>query len=277
MTYKQLLRVLVRTDMLIFAGGTLLADDRPDSHLRGHPLRLLLLVFMCKLARTKVAFLGVGAEPVSRRHKRSFLHLALMFSTLVVARNLDSQQVIGQQYRNVRCELGADLFLFTSSASNHTSPEQITYALRREELEYAIPNGLIAADSRVILMDPTDLPPHLRSALSDCELVEPRGWRDAFACLSDSRVVVASRMHALYFAAVAGRPYCAVSSSNKVRTFCEEFGGTPLTLSSISSFDAVVASASNARSQAVELARARLERSLAQVVVEMQGNGAGLS
>jgi len=49
-------------------------------------------------------------------------------------------------------------------------------------------------------------------------------WKEAVGLIAGSSVVVASRMHAMYIAAMSGTSMVAVGASPKVEAFAEEFG-----------------------------------------------------
>jgi len=96
--------------------------------------------------------------------------------------------------------------------------EQIVKAVKADGLD----PHFLSMDQRATCSDANAVPSNALSQLGYANAVS--GWESAIATISSSRLLVASRMHALYMAALCGTPSIAVGERPKVVAFAEEFG-----------------------------------------------------
>ena len=226
-----------RADLVFVTGGTVLADDQPGSAFRGHPRMMATLALMARATRTPMTLIGVGAEPATSPLKRNLLSFATRSARVIAARDERSRTIIRDRFGSVAEPLlGGDLFWLrrapgepvTNEGTVPAGDRRIVYALRGADCLTLIERGDLPANCVLLSMDATDVPSALARSghplPAGVAVVVPRTWREALTTISNARYVVASRMHALYFAADCAVPAIAVATIGKVRSFAEEFG-----------------------------------------------------
>jgi polysaccharide pyruvyl transferase WcaK-like protein len=237
-----LVRAIRASDAVIVGGGTLLQDDTGRGLLNGLPRLVLTVSMTAFLSRRPMVYLGVGCDPISRPAPRAALRLAVKGRTVWARDRASLDRVAGQLHGRPR--LGADVCLLpgdpavqavVEAASNSEVVRRgVVVALNRRDVaqvdaaflmrmasEDGVEPTLLAMDQRTEEGDLTD---HF-DGMSGFRLLQPPvSWRDAATTIAGATVVIASRMHALYLAALSGTPMIAVGRSPKVLSFADEFG-----------------------------------------------------
>lgn len=237
-----LIKALWSADSVVIGGGTLLQDDAPQKLVGGLPRLLFASAVMARLLGRKVAFFGVGCDPVERVAPRVLLGVALRMGRVWV-RDEASQGRCRSQFGK-RAELAADTSLLyhpdlaagEGAALGCASPDRSRRAVvalnssHSSALTLPIVEGLIEQYERVDFLsmyqghpvsDASDLPPDAVSALSS--VTTGLAWEEAVSVISGASVVIASRMHAMYIAAMVEVPLLAISGSAKIDAFIGEF------------------------------------------------------
>lgn len=220
-------------DLVLIGGGTLFQDNEPTMLVGGLPRLCLTVATLARVSRRPHRFFGVGMDPIDRRAVRLQISLATA-RVPVWLREQDSCDRFSEYFgRSAR--LGADAALLTTvpPEPNQVPRAGLVIALNRSEAPAVTSELIEAARSRFgtvtfLAMDQqasdsdwNALSPDVRSALG--APTGPLGWREAAAQISSSAAVVASRMHALYMAALSEAPMIAVGTRPKVRSFASEF------------------------------------------------------
>jgi polysaccharide pyruvyl transferase WcaK-like protein len=236
-----LVRAIEASDGVIVGGGTLLQDDTGRGLLNGLPRLVLSVSTTAFLLRRPMVYLGVGCDPTARWAPRAAMRLAVKGRS-VWARDRNSVARVTGQLRG-RARLAADVCLLpgdpgvrsvVEAATNSDSPRRgAVVALNRRDVPQVdatflarmgstggAPPLFLAMDQRTVDGDLTD---HLDDRDGFGVLHPPIAWKDAATTIAGAAVVVASRMHALYLAALLGTPMIAVGRSAKVLSFAEEF------------------------------------------------------
>ncbi|TFB96809.1 hypothetical protein E3O42_16865 [Cryobacterium adonitolivorans] len=238
-----LVKALWSTDSVVIGGGTLLQDDAPQKLVGGLPRLLFVSAVTARLLGRKVAFFGVGCDSVERFMPRFLLGVALRMGRVWV-RDEASQGRCHSQFGK-RVELAGDTSLLyhpdlgggESRSLARASPDRggrgAVVALNRSHssaLTLPIVEGLLAQYERVDFLsmyqghpvsDASDLPADAASALSSVST--DLSWEQAVSAISGASVVIASRMHAMYIAAMVEVPLLAISGSAKIDAFIDEF------------------------------------------------------
>jgi polysaccharide pyruvyl transferase WcaK-like protein len=236
-----LVRAIKASDAVIVGGGTLLQDDTGRGLLNGLPRLVLSVSTTAFFLRRPMVYLGVGCDPTARWAPRAAMRLAVKGRS-VWARDRSSVARVAGQLRG-RARLAADVCLLPADAGVRSAVEAATHsdparrgavvALNRRDVTQVdatflarmagtggAPPLFVAMDQRTAEGDLTD---HLDGMEGFGVLHPPISWKDAAATIAGAAVVVASRMHALYLAALLGTPMIAVGRSAKVLSFAEEF------------------------------------------------------
>ncbi|MEV8136179.1 polysaccharide pyruvyl transferase family protein [Microbacterium aurantiacum] len=230
---KDLHRHVRSSDLVIVGGGTMLQDDATDRLLAGLPRLCAVTRASAWLARRPLAYFGVGCDPVDRLSARALLRIAVSRSSVWVreTNSLERVRALGSQ----NAQLAADACLLPNvdqllPAPSDRSGAAIALNFRDEvELTPIALNALRKMGPLVVIgmsqgSALADVGPHTRSLVAPSELIpEPASWRTAASAIGKSSMLVASRMHALYMAALMGTPVIALGRSAKVRSFAEEF------------------------------------------------------
>lgn len=221
-------------DAIVVGGGTMLQDDNRSSHFGGLPRLVAVSRVVAAARRTPFGYFGVGCDPVDRPIPKTLLAIGVRSADVWVrdARSLDRVQ---RSLRG-RAYLAADACLLsTGSPLPPAEPiEQVSFAMNFKDVGQLDPETInrISAGRRVALLrmsqggELDDLPEAARKNIGEFEksVSGLSTWRDAYRTIAESRMLVASRMHALYMAMLAGTPMIAVGTSAKVAAFADEFG-----------------------------------------------------
>jgi polysaccharide pyruvyl transferase WcaK-like protein len=232
------LMIAVRdVDAVVLGGGTLLQDDRRDRLLGGLPRLMLVTATVARLFRRKVVFFGVGCDPIRRRVPRLMLGLALG-SAPVWVRDESSRkrcfELFGRDVvlagdasllgitpmRALVADLGSRsgaVIALNGNDCGHLS-EATMRLLRSEYGELTF----LSMSQGAHLDDSSRIPSAIKDHFD--RITEGLAWEEAVRIIGTSRLVIASRMHALYVATIVGTPAVAYGSSAKVRSFTQEFG-----------------------------------------------------
>jgi polysaccharide pyruvyl transferase WcaK-like protein len=218
-------------DAVVVAGGTVLADDQPGSLVRGHPRTMATLAYLAQRARRPLVLVGVGAEPVQPGFKRTLLGYAVSRAESIAVRDERSAEILGDTYGiGAKVATGGDLYWLRPPTPlrqrSDGSAGRVVFALRSADFAALFRDRRVPDGSICLAMDSTDLDARHDHAGLDARvhLIVPQSWAQAHEVIAGAGLVVASRMHALYFAAGTGVPAVAVCSVGKVRSFADEFG-----------------------------------------------------
>lgn len=231
-----------RVDLVVLGGGTLLAGhvDGPGGWLpRGHPRYLGAVAAVARAARRPVALVGVGAERWPTGAEDWLLRRVVRGAATLCLRD-DASAALVAERTGRRGRVSGDTF-FGDHVPSPVPPArrsgQAVVALsgrtRREE------TAAVAAHLRrrhrgdVVIRrmdqagDDDTVAHELAHRLRDVGLtatIAPRAtdWSTVYREVAHADLLVASRLHALVFAARARTPSVAVGSSPKVRTFAAD-------------------------------------------------------
>ncbi|WP_162599808.1 polysaccharide pyruvyl transferase family protein [Nocardioides solisilvae] len=255
----ELVRAVRAADLVLLGGGTLLAghvDGRRSVLPRGFPRFLAAVTAVAAACGTPVALVGVGAERWPEGPEDALLRWVVRRAGSVWVRDAASAELVARQGgRHAR--LGGDTF-FAARLPVAVPRAVASGAPALPPLERAVEQVVVALSGRTTAQECAEVarrvaayaPREVRVRRMDqhgdddvaaqrvvCHLetagvrtrLEPHvvDWRTAYAGLAAADLVVASRLHALVFAARAGVPAWAVGSSPKVLAFAAE-AGVPL-------------------------------------------------
>lgn len=270
-----LLEFVKGSDAVVVGGGTMLQDDARDRLFGGLPRLCAAVRLSASIQRKPIAFFGVGCDPVSRRSALLLLKVATR-GVPVWVREPDSLARAADTLGAPALLAGDACLLPASPRPTITDDVGVTFALNfndeRQLTSSLVERARAVGSVRVLGMSQgdslTDVGPWSEQAVgprseqatdATREIVPyPATWEQAFNTIASSRIVVASRMHALYMALLAGTPVIALSTNAKLQSFASEFH-VP-TVSSLA--DIRFGSAREASAQAVTAARARASAAL---------------
>lgn len=230
-----LLRAMRDFDGVVIGGGTLLQDDAREiaGGWGGLPRLCAASSVFARLRRNRVAFYGVGCDPVERFGARTLLRLAVR-GVPVWVRDAKSASRVSKTLKG-KAVVGADASLLMGfdprGAASQDAP--IVVALNGEharDLRVEHLDSLKSSGRRLIFlnmsqggsfMDANALSPDVRAVFD--EVTGPLDWDEAFRLIRSAESVWGSRMHALYAAMLSGVPMVALSALPKVVTFAEDF------------------------------------------------------
>jgi polysaccharide pyruvyl transferase WcaK-like protein len=231
-TRGQLWRAIRAADLVLIGGGTMVQDDQPARFFAGLPRLCSTVVVLCSVARTPVGFVSVGVQPLTRRISRIAFGWSMRRAQFVLARDPASLEV-ARSMKGAKASLACDAALFGSPfPQREGAGHGVVIALNRAEaslLSQELLGALVRKHDSVqlISMDQSadsDFGMLARPLPAGVEVVQPQLTNDEVVeHFSRSRVIIASRMHALYIAALLGKPSIAVESSAKVAAFAAEF------------------------------------------------------
>lgn len=224
----------IRTaDLIVVGGGTLLQDNEPAGPAIGGMARLIVTASALALVHRKpLAYLGVGANPVSRPPQRAMIQLALLGRPVWV-RDEWTAITIRRLYRK-KSVIAADTALFAYNPSSVPASDSgqivlagypddtaaITTALV-EELRRSYGSVSFLSMSQGSRGDAAHLRPDVRAALDEVHEDVTVARAVEIACMASA--IASSRMHALYLGLLMQRPLVGLGQRHKVRSFREEF------------------------------------------------------
>lgn len=266
-----LIREIRNADAVIVGGGTLLQDDQPSELFGGLPRLILFVSLIGWISRTPVVYFGVGCDPIARWTMRCLVRLAVK-GRRVWARDLESVQRCADLLK-IKVELAADVSLLFAdrlgdliASSNVAQSNQLVLALTALDAQtltsHAVARFKSEFDTIVFVPmhegeDRGDSESLLEEVGSQIEVLRGLTWEDTVTVFGRSKMVIASRMHAMYISAMVGVPVAALGSSPKIDAFISEFG-----ISRIEGIDGWSAITPLADSVSVAMARARVEAQL---------------
>jgi polysaccharide pyruvyl transferase WcaK-like protein len=230
-----LLDAAKRADQIVVGGGTLFQDDVPDKVFGGLPRLCLATSLVGYMSGRRVTFFGVGVDPIARRRQRLCLRAAARLAEGLVVRDMASLERLKLMMRK-DAQLGGDTATLLVDERHETIPTSMrngaVLALNGTDASTAAPaivRALASAYGPVSFVsmhqgpqpDASYLPEETRACLD--VIAEDIRWVDAVSLVETSRVVVASRLHALYLAALTETPAVAIGGSPKVRSFARDF------------------------------------------------------
>jgi polysaccharide pyruvyl transferase WcaK-like protein len=231
-----LLRAARKADQIVVGGGTLFQDDVPERAFGGLPRLCLACGLVGYLSGRRVTFFGVGVDPISRWRQRICIRVAARLAEGVVVRDTASLERL-HLMAGKSAELGGDTATLLASGRGETVPMALrkgaVLALNGLEAKLtapAIADSLATSYGPVSFVsmhqgsspDAIHLPEETRARLNVIE--GNMQWVDAVSLVRTSRVAVASRLHALYLAALTETPAVAIGNSPKVTSFARDFG-----------------------------------------------------
>lgn len=230
-----LVRAIRWSDAVILGGGTLFQDDQPYRAVSGLPRMCAVVANMARTLRRPVAYFGIGCDPIERHVPRQVLKLAIAKSNVWV-RDIASRQRFSN-YFGRSAALGADTALLAMrhiDCGTTAQSKGIVLALARHEASSLSvelidlweeqtnePVRFLSMEQQLHGSDAASLSRAVRARLNYRDHV--LGWREAAEIVAESRAVVASRMHALYLAALHSVPAVGVGDYAKIASFCNEF------------------------------------------------------
>lgn len=239
---KGLFNFIRSKDVVCYGGGTLLQDDQHRA-LRGLPRLALLVGVMSYICRKPLIIWFVGAEHVNNSLARFLLTTCTRSAKYVYVREPESQSIVRSLLRT-DSDVAADaVWLFDIHATpNPNQRRGLVVALNRGEVS-ALTSGQLQrwaaeyGEVRLLSMDQSenwDFKTLNPSGLPTGVTVEPphANWPEVLETIRCAEALIASRMHALYFAALVDTPLVAVQSSAKVERFADEFGAPQCALDS---------------------------------------------
>ncbi|NUU16966.1 polysaccharide pyruvyl transferase family protein [Cellulomonas humilata] len=235
--FSGLARTIGSADAVVIGGGTLLQDD-VGGRVGGLPRLMAVTSLLGWLLRTPVVFFGVGCDPVHRRVPRSLLRAALWRRRVWARDEQSMQRCSGLGVAAASLSLGSDVSLLLAdeiaAMRGGDGPNHGVVALAKADSEGLTHPAVLEAVARwgslvFVQMfqdesvgDASTLSRPARNGFA--RVTDGLSWREAAAVVAGADVVIASRMHALYLALMAGTPAIPVGDLAKVRSFAREFG-----------------------------------------------------
>jgi polysaccharide pyruvyl transferase WcaK-like protein len=234
--FRELTTAVRQSDVVVLGGGTLIQEDE-NRRLIGGLARLSLAVRVaCLLSKRRLAYFGVGVDPLTRLSTRLVYWLATR-RTRVWVRDRRSSDRFSRYFR-FEPGVAADTALLwkqvqeTLGAAPGPSASIVLAPNHNHgsDISTDVVEAISAADREVVLISMSQTPGNAdheavhSAARAATQVVHGIGWREALEQIGSVQAVVASRMHALYMAMLSGRPMVAVGSGAKIRSFAEEFG-----------------------------------------------------
>lgn len=268
------LRAAVRSDALVFAGGTVFKPLHPRAGRA--PLYLLrraaALAGACRLLGRRVAMVGVGAEPLPGPGAEVLARTLVREAHLLILRDEESAGILAAGGAPTPLRIGADpaWVLFRDAPMEPWAPadrDAVVVALSHlaggPELPGLLADALgpVAAEGLPVLLQPWQVRPPFGRDLALARAVRallqgrveicdpPADVRAARAGFRSARLVVALRFHAVEAAAAARVPVLAVAHEAKLAGLARRLG-QPLVRSDADPrllSDAIVRAARNAR------------------------------
>ncbi|NDK91673.1 hypothetical protein GYA93_19145 [Gordonia desulfuricans] len=228
------IRELRSSDLLIVGGGTLLQDDQVDTLFSGLPRLCIFARLLGLISRTRTSFWGVGAEEIERRRAVLALRLSQVGSWIWV-RDERSREIVRGQLNAKQVRISRDACLLGGAISIGSEDRfggaivALSSAeagdLRRADVQHL--RELYGSVS-FISMDQcgagSDLDAMEKDVVGEFDQVYIGiGWDECLTIIGSSRILLASRMHALYMGLLTHSDLLAVGERPKVRQFCVQY------------------------------------------------------
>ena len=232
-----LVRAMRRSQVVVLGGGTLLADNDPCGILpSGLPRYCLAVAVLARLLGRPLYIVGVGAQEWTRLSARVALRIVVRLACDVSVRDSIARDYVAQR-SDVTPRLSADTIFNLPWNEDRGPGRDIALALA--------PNTSDADLERVVRLLPTSPPQTIciirmdQSGEDDeiaarmAEELSARGhsvsilpksgaWRAVLDVIGGSRVLIASRLHALLFGALNATPSVVVDATDKLTAFARE-------------------------------------------------------
>ncbi|MCZ4581840.1 polysaccharide pyruvyl transferase family protein [Gordonia amicalis] len=234
---KSVLVALFSADLLIVGGGTLLQDDQQERVFAGMPRLCLAARILGIATRTRVVYWGVGCEIVTRRRARWALTAATAGCDVHV-RDEESQVNLVASIGKRAASISRDASLVGGKPDSpvpgsRTSENYVVVALAGAEAKELLPGDVrrvALADSMIVFVsmdqgegsaDVGSLPAASFSEFDHIVVGENANTIERW--ISGASVLVASRMHAMYIAALHSVPTVAVGRRTKIVQFANRY------------------------------------------------------
>lgn len=267
--FWHMVRRLVRADVVVFGGGSLLKD------LEGnwlpqllYNIRLCSALLICRIARVPTCMVAIGCGPFRKRSTRAVARISARLVTSLSVRDNESADLLRSIGIRRHIDVSADPVFtwagrFPPLTEHPDSPPILAmvprYSLTAKELQllaHLCDRWIEERGGRVqLLAFQTGFLPRfddvaacksvqqLMTHREHADILVPTSPRDAIESIARANLLVSVRLHALIFAALEGVPMAALSYDPKVRSL----------MHSIEQSDAVIDLASCDAERAEEL------------------------
>ena len=254
-------RALMRSDLMVFGGGSLLKEVEGGHRVRlAYCLRILALLLLCRMLGKPAAMLGVGIGPLHQPLYRRLSRLAANLCTLICVRDAASYDLLRAIGARGEVHLTADLVFSLAGekpasglAANApapapdgdpNSPRRVVviprYSLTAEQQAAlaAACDGLVERYGSHITLLPfqtgylprfDDLPAAAaivarmrHAANAEIQVLEEPDRAQALIASAD--LVLSARLHGLIFASLHAVPMVAINYEVKIRALMVELG-----------------------------------------------------
>jgi polysaccharide pyruvyl transferase CsaB len=244
-SFLHMVRALIRADLVVFGGGSLLKDlegNRLQQFL--YNLRLCSALVACRVARVPTAMVGNGAGPFAKRSTRIVARFAARHATSMSVRDPESAELLRGIGVRRPIRVTADPVLTwagrvePAAAQPSREPLMIVaprYSLTERELSLLahvadhwiertggrvqfmpFQTGFLSTFDDALACDA--IPKRMRHA-EQTTMTVPATPAEAIELLRHADLVASVRLHALIFAALVGVPTAAFSYDPKVASF----------------------------------------------------------
>jgi polysaccharide pyruvyl transferase WcaK-like protein len=239
---RHLIAAVKRADVVIAGGGTLLQeeDDRALLKPAGGLLRYIAVVALtARLLRKPFALVAVGAENLDSRAGRLLTRLIVAAAASTSVRDARSAKLLEDVTGKAPLVVADPMFLLNDRGARSEARSDVCVNLRKDAdagtmaaladaVTPLLVNGgrlvLVSMDRRV--GEDGEALAQFRSLLPsslEVDVVAPSAsWREVLDRFERAQICVGMRLHFLIFAAVAGAPVVALTTSEKTVSFVEE-------------------------------------------------------
>ena len=279
---RRLARQILAADVVMIGGGTLVQEEvepRPFEPVAGLLRYLTTVTILASAFRKPTVIVAIGAEELQYGRSRAAARFICRRAAAVSARDAASATVLRNLADRDVAVVGDPLFLSGDAIQAQppaTPPRRVAVSLRPDaprELVRAVAEAIDdAEDVQLVAMDRERAGDvvaleRLRAAVdrpARCRLLSLNtDWRAVVAELAQADLCIGMRLHFLIFAALAGRPSVALTSSPKTVSFAAEVGLAAAAIDApAANVASAVARATPAQPSAVEALRGRAWRAL---------------
>lgn len=252
----QVLKGLLRSDLLISGGGSIFQDVTSARSLAYY----ISVVALAKLLGKPVIFYAQGVGPINRPFSKFLMRLVANRVDLITLRDQDSLHLLrelGVNRPEIRVTSDPVFSLVPLPDDYHTMTAKLTQmvdckqsiigvsvrkwpALEGYQVQLAGCLDELVDKGHQILFIPMAYPDDVEESQRITSLMKNPATiidkdlnsREHLALISHMHFVIGMRLHALVFAASMGVPFAGISYDPKVDAFLKEFDMTPLPLQS---------------------------------------------
>jgi polysaccharide pyruvyl transferase WcaK-like protein len=239
---RQLIAAVRRADVVIAGGGTLLQEENDRALLKpaGGLLRYIAVVALtARLLGKPFGLVAVGAENLDSRAGRLMTRLIVAAAASTSVRDARSARLLEGVTGKAPLVVADPMFLLNGHGARSEGRSDVCVNLRKdagpetmaalaEAITPVLGNGgrlvLVSMDRRVGEDD--DALAQFRALLPsslEVDVIAPSTpWREVLNRFERAQLCVGMRLHFLIFAAVAGAPVVALTTSEKTVSFVEE-------------------------------------------------------